>query len=529
MTPDDVRHLESDSPAADPTLAAGARRAPEAALLYLQLALRLAQMIASGAIRAGQRLPSVRDSAAQNGVSVSTVVKALRYLEERGLVQPRPKAGYFVAAAAKPKAADLVRRIRRQPAAAADPAAAAPSPAPAATRASFAGYSPRDKDFFDTDHIRVALSRATRLQRGTLTDYTSSAGTRALRNAVALRALHLGCALRGEDIVITAGCIHAVALCLQAVTKPGDLVAVESPTFFGFLDLLESLNLKTLPLPTDARTGVSLPALQLALETQPVRAVLLVPTLSNPLGAVMPLAQKRALAGMVAQYRVPLIEDVVFNDLLATDARRKAVKAFDTEGWVMTCGSFSKTVAPGIRLGWVEAGRWSTAVATLKRVHGVSTNAVLEHALADLLTQGSYEAHLRRLCAKMKQRLGHARRVIQGSFPKGTKVYDPPSGYTLWVELPVRIDSMALFALCKERGIIVAPGTLFGAGQRYRHCVRLSFAGPWGAAEQAALAEVGRLACALEAGGGPASVPAAIEVTRTDFVWTDKAAAHDLW
>lgn len=533
MTPNDAGRPETETPALYERPDAAAGRPPETTLRYLQLALRMAQLIASGAIKSGQRLPSVRDSAVQNDVSVSTVVQAYRYLEERGLVRPRPKAGYFVAAASKAKAADLVRRIRHLPAATREQAETSTLAAPAPLVASFAGYSPRDKDFFDTGHIRVALSRATRSKRDTLTEYTSSAGTLALRNAVALRALHLGCALRGEDIVITAGCIHAVALCLQAVTRPGDLVAVESPTFFGFLDLLESLNLKSLALPADPRTGVSLPALQLALETQPIRAVLLVPTLSNPLGSVMPLTQKRALARLVAQCRVPLIEDVVFNDLLATDARRKAVKAFDADGWVMTCGSFSKTVAPGIRLGWVEAGRWKTALATLKRVQGASTNAVLEYALADLLTQGSYEAHLRRLCTKMKQRLTHARRVVHASFPTGTTVYDPPSGYTLWVELPTRIDSMALFAMCKEHGILFAPGRLFGDSQRYRHCLRLSVAGPWGATEQAALAEVGRLAnalaCAPAVGAKPAPVPEVIDASRTDFVFPDRVSAHDLW
>ena len=335
------------------------------------------------------------------------------------------------------------------------------------------------KDFFDGDRIRVALSRATRLQRVSLTEYNSAAGTTALRNAVALRAMHLGCTLQADNIVITAGCINAVAMCLQAVTQPGDLVAVESPTFFGFLDLLEALNLKAFPLPTDARTGVSLLALQLALDTQPIKALLLVPTLSNPLASVMPLTHKRQLAKLVAQYRVPLIEDLVFNDLLATDARRRAVKAYDTEGWVMACGSFAKTVAPGIRLGWVEAGRWAAQVATLKRVQGAATNAVLEAALADLLAQGNYEAHLRRLSAMMKQRLGLVRQVIQASFPAGTRVNDPPAGYTLWVELPGDVDTMVLFALCKAQGITVGPGQLFCGSHRYRHCLRLSFAGAW--------------------------------------------------
>lgn len=495
----------------------------ETPLLYLQVALRIAQMVASGALQVGQRLPSVRDSAVQNNVSVATVVQAFRYLEEHGVVQPRPKSGYFVAPVSKTKAAGVVRTIQPGPEVPADRASvSAPRTTPVV---SFAGYSPKDKDFFDTDRIRVALSRATRLKRGTLIEYTSSAGTLALRNAVALRALHLGCTLKADDIVITSGCINAVAMCLQAVTKPGDMVAIESPTYFGFLDLLESLNLKALTLPTDSRTGVSLPALQLALDTQPIKAVLLVPTLSNPLASVMPLAQKRALARLVAQYQVPLIEDVVFNDLLATDARRRAVKAYDTEGWVMTCGSFAKTVSPGIRLGWVDAGRWSKELATLKRVQGTSTNAVLEYALADLLTQGSYEAHLRRLCALMKQRLGQARKLIQAHFPAGTKVNDPPAGYTLWVELPVVVDSMALFALCQERGITVGPGRLFCASHRYRHFLRLSFAGAWGAQEHAALGEVGRQACKLVDGAIDASDSTQFDASRTDFMCTTAVSA----
>lgn len=502
----------------------------EPQLLYLQMALRFAQIIASGAIKSGQRLPSVRDSAVQNGLSSATVLQALRFLEERGLVQPRPKVGYFVTVAGPAKAGEVVRKLTRQPQPQGKEMVRSPAQTAAKpTVASFAGYSPKDKGFFDGDRIRVALSRATRMKRGTLTEYTSNAGTLTLRNAVALRALHLGCALKAEDIVITSGCINAVSMCLQAVTQPGDLIAVESPTFFGFLDLLESLKLKVISIPTHPRHGASLPALQLALETQPVKAVLLTPTLSNPLGSVMPLAQKRVLARMMAHYRVPLIEDVVFNDLLATDARRRAVKAFDTEGWVMACGSFSKTVSPGIRLGWVQAGRWCKTVTMLKRIQGASTNAVLEYALADLLTQGSYEAQLRRLCALMKQRLGQARRIIFNSFPQGTRVADPPAGYTLWVELPGGMDSMALFRSCEQVGIIVGPGQLFCASQRYRHCLRLSFAGAWGPVEQAALAEVGRLACQLKFQAHDDGSQHTKPASRSDLICKDKVSAHDLW
>jgi DNA-binding transcriptional MocR family regulator len=177
----------------------------------------------------------------------------------------------------------------------------------------------------------------------------------------------------------------------------------------------------------------------------------------------------------------------------------------------------------------VDAGRWSKQVGTLKRVQGAATNAVLEYALADLLTQGGYESHLRRLCLLMKQRLGQARKIIQGSFPGGTKVNDPPAGYTLWVELPTVVDSMVLFDACKAQGIVVGPGQLFCASHRYRHCLRLSFSGLWGQREQAALAEVGRLAGQLVDSAKVALATGVMEASRMDFMCRDDVSAYDLW
>lgn len=191
------------------------------------------------------------------------------------------------------------------------------------------------------------------------------------------------------------------------------------------------------------------------------------------------------------------------------------MKAFDTEGGVMVCGSFSKTVAPGLRLGWVAPGRWKDAVTSLKRVQGGTTNVVLEQALADLLSQGGYETRMRRLSTLMRERLAEARLLINDTFPRGTRVSAPASGYTLWVELPEHLDAMTLFRRCSLEGITFGPGALFSASDRFQHCLRLSFAGPWGEVEHRALARVGALAqamcveaCALEAPDEPALVPA---------------------
>jgi DNA-binding transcriptional MocR family regulator len=275
-------------------------------------------------------------------------------------------------------------------------------------------------------------------------------------------------------------------------------VAVESPTFFGFIDLLQAMHLRVLEIPSHPKKGMSLPALAQALQNEPVRCVLAVPTLSNPMGTIMPLAAKRELFNLLKLHQVPLIEDVVFNDLLASDERRRAVKSLDTGGLVMVCGSFSKTLAPGIRLGWVEAGRWSERVQALKRLQGAATNEVLEHALADLLTQTAYEAQMRRLCAVMKQRLSQARSCVLEHFPKGTLVSDPASGYTLWVQLPdAAMDCLRLYERAALEGISFGPGQLFSTGALFGHCLRLSFSGTWDSECQAALKRLGCLASEL--------------------------------
>jgi DNA-binding transcriptional MocR family regulator len=464
--------------------------------LYQQIAQALAQLIHGGTFKAGQRLPSVRETALTRGVSISTAMQAYRQLEEQGLVQARPKAGYFVRRAqriaqpglsAPPQRSFSLERQSRS-----DAFAVLHQPG---DRASFGGFTPQSSDLFDEERLRVAIGRASRVHRHSLTEYNKAdAGRPSLRQAVAQRALHLGCALDANHIVITASCTQAVSLCLRAVTQPGDVVALESPTFFGYLDLIESLGLRVLEIPTHPATGLSLPALELALDTQPVKAVLAAPTLSNPLGSVMPLAAKQRLVRLLAQRRVPLIEDVVFNDLLSGDQRRKAAKSWDTEGNVMVCGSFAKTLTPGIRLGWVEAGRWRDAVATHKRLQGAATNVVLEEALADLLTQGSYEAHLRRLTASMRQRRHEARQLIAHHFPTGTRVSNPPSGDTLWLELHPAIASMDLFKRCASEGITFGPGELFTATDRSRNCLRLNFSGPWNAVTMQALARIGEIA-----------------------------------
>ena len=470
--------------------------------LYLSLAERLAGLASSGSLRPGARLPSVRALSEQHGVSISTAVQAYRTLEDRGVIEARPKSGFFV------------RRPRSLPPL---PATTRPPPRPVTVEVkaiadavydllgepgyvSF-GAAAASESLYANERVRRALARSARREVDALGCYATSLGAVELRQAISRRALNLGCELDHRDVVITNGCTESVALCLRAVTRPGDIVAIESPTYFGFLRALQALGLRAVEIPMQPRSGLSLEALEVALDTQPIKAVVAVPTVSNPIGSVMPGASKKRLAELLQRRGVPLIEDVICNELAPTEEARRAVRAFDRSGNVMLCGSFGKTLAPGLRgIGWVHAGRWSREVANLKRSLSGAGSAVVERAVAELLTHGGYDQSLRQLRRHFAEQVGAARQIIGAAFPSGTKVTDPSGGYVLWVELPKAVDAVELYRRCIEQGIIVVPGPLFTTSTRYRNALRLNAGAPWTADLEQGLRTVGLLAREIAAG-----------------------------
>lgn len=466
--------------------------------LYLQIAEMIGRSIRAGTLKRNERLPSLRDLARQRSVSLATVTLAYRVLEDSRLIEARPRSGYYVAS----RAPSLPEpRESRPPAVsiAVDRSALAArvmALADAVDHFSFGAACP-EGDLFDQARVRRALTRATLRHRDKLTRYAVGEGHVEFRRAVARHALRFGCELDPSRIIVTNGAVESIALSLRVATKPGDVVAIESPTYFRLLEILEQLGLRALEIPTHPRTGLSLDALQLAIDTQQVRAVLCVPTLHNPLGACMPIAARRRLAAMASTQDIAVIEDVIYNDQAEQDDKRNAVKGFDQTGHVLVCGSFSKTLAPGLRLGWVEAGRWHERVARLKAVTSGGQTTVLELAMADLLTQPGAEAGYRQMRALLAARIDHGRELIARHFPRGTRVTDPPGGFILWVEFPRELDAMALFEACLEERICVTPGKLFSAGERFGNCIRISLGGRWDAGQHRALARVGEIAVRL--------------------------------
>lgn len=472
---------------------------------YQQLGQQLRDGIAQAGLADGSRLPSVRMLAAQHGVSVTTALQALRWLEAEGAIRARPRSGYFVAAPAASQAgADAARPARW----------AAPLPeldaqardhlamvgAPCEFQLDLAAGEP---SLYPVERFGVLLRRLAYRHQDLLGAYVRGTGYPELRREIARQAMQYACELDPDELIVTNGCVEAMNLALRAVTRPGDVVAVESPTYFGLLQMLRALELTVLPIPCAPRDGMDLAALAEALDRAPVKAVVTIANGNNPVGSVAPDAAKRALVALLAARGIPLIEDDIFGDVCFGDTRPRPVRAFDTAGNVLLCGGFSKSLCPGLRLGWIAAGRYTERVKALKFTTSMATAELQQAVVADLIASGGYALHLRRLKAALRSQQHSLREAILRHFPAGTTVSEPAGGFVLWVRLPSsgarRPSTRALFERARAEGIGVAPGHLFGIDGAFDDCLRVNAGYRWRPELERAIARLGTLAADLAA------------------------------
>jgi DNA-binding transcriptional MocR family regulator len=466
---------------------------PSSERRYVVLAERLAAQIAEGVYNPGDRMPSVRELATRLGVSASTVKEAYGLLLDRRVVESRPQAGYFVRRPAKlpappPMSAPPVRPIAVSTG---DIAMAVVHASAEPGVVAFGSAVPCD-DFDGTRRVHELLAQKAREWGARGGAYQAPPGYLPLREQLARRALDAGCALGPDEIVVTSGCQEALVLCLRAVAAAGDTVAVESPTYYGTLHAIRALGLRALEIPTHPETGISLEALEMALDEWPVKACVLTPNAMNPLGAVMPDERKATLVELLARHDVPLVEDDIYGDLTYAPSRPKAVKAWDADGRVLLCSSVSKTIAPGLRIGWAAPGRYLAEVKHLKLVTSMATATLPQVAVAAFLANG-YERHLRTARGAYRQRRDQLLELVAEHFPPATRVTRPAGGFVAWLELPRQQDSVELYRAALDAGVSVAPGPLFSARERYRNFIRLNYAQAWNGRTLAALATLGRL------------------------------------
>ena len=471
---------------------------PHAPRLYEEVANRVASAIESGVLRPGDRAPSIRSLSRQHRVSVSTVLQAYAQLEAAGVLEARPQSGHYVRA----------RSTLQQPRSPRTPEPSTPvnlslvagtySECLHATVNFGAAYTPFS--FLPTSRLAKLIASEARAAEHGGAEHDPPPGYAPLCQQIARRSLEWGCALSPDDLIVTHGATEALNLCLMAVARRGDVVAVESPTFFGFLQMLEAHGLRALEVPTDPREGMRLDALEAGLKRHRVAAVLAVPNFSNPLTSCMPDEHKEKLVGLLARKEIPLIEDDIFGDLNHGGTRPRVAKAFDRKGLVLLCGSFSKTLAYGYRIGWVAPGRFQERVQLLKFSQSVSTVTLQQRAIARFLEGGGYDRHLRTLRRRLAESMHRMVGGVSECFPPGTRLTQPRGGMLLWVELPRRVSALELHRRALAEGIAIAPGPLFSARQRLDGFVRLNAAQEWGPRVDAALARLGRLTWELAEG-----------------------------
>jgi DNA-binding transcriptional MocR family regulator len=464
---------------------------------YEALAADIAASIRNGLLKPGDKLPSVRQASASRQLSPATVFEAYYLLEAQGLVRSRPRSGYYVAE--KPKLLPAEPQAASAPDGEARPVEISAVVLEILRSAMSRDVVPLGSAFpspllFPLERLgRVLANTATHMEPWSTVDELTP-GHLELRRQIALRYLLDGVHLGADEILITNGAMEALNLALSAVCRPGDAVVVESPCFYACLQTLERMGLRAIEVATDPREGIDLAALEAALARHRPQACWLMTNFQNPLGSLVPDAKKHELVELAARHRLPLIEDDVYHELHFNQQRPVSTKVFDREGWVLHCSSFSKTLAPGYRVGWVAAGRFAARVAQHKLTLSLATSIPMQLALARYLERGSYERHLRGLRATLETQRDEYTAAIAEYFPKGTRVSRPCGGYFLWVELPAGTDALELHRRAMRSGISLAPGPMFSASMQFGNFLRINFGHAMTTRVQSALKQVGRLA-----------------------------------
>jgi DNA-binding transcriptional MocR family regulator len=466
--------------------------------LYLQVADSVADLITAGSLRAGDRVPSVRRLSQQQNVSIPTVLQAYMVLENRRMIEARPKAGFFV----KPRLAESL----------AEPAVLGKTSA--APWSEFHPSTPIVRDLVDAHLVplggaipspellpgaklaRIVGSMAREHSAETIS-YDPVPGSLTARREISRRSLDWGCHLSSEQFVIVNGATEALHLALRAVTKPGGTVLIESPTYYGLVHIVSQLGLRAVAVPASAREGLSLEETERALRRHKIAAIAVIPNFNNPLGSVMPEENRLALLQLAGKYRIPIIEDDVYGDLQHEGVRPRCLKAFDKDGLVLLCGSFSKTLAPGYRVGYIAPGLFYDKVVHLKTATNWGSATLTSLAIAEFLRNGGYDHHLRRIRRTYRDQVQKMREAIAAEFPEPVKISNPRGGFVLWVELPPKVHAMELFSEARKMGISIAPGPIFSPRGDFLNYIRLSCGFPWNNKIERAIAVLGRLVSRL--------------------------------
>lgn len=451
--------------------------------LYMQVAAGLEKMIAEDVLKIGDKLPSVRVLSDEYGISMGTAFQAYYHLEGKGLIESRPKSGYYVRfnqrrflelpsiiqpdvlthdVSVKEMISSIYSDLAMHNDKIINLAMAVP-----------------DVSLLPTAKINKSVMHVLRNNPDHCINYEHTQGNLELRKQISKLAFNWGGKVKPDEVVVTSGCLEAITTCLRAVTKPGDTVAVESPNYFGIFQAIESLGLKVVEVPSCCVVGLDLDCLQEIIKKFPIKACVAIPNFNNPLGGCMPDENKKKLVEIITKHNIPLIEDDIYGELYFGKNRPRTCKYYDTKGLVIHCSSLTKSLAPGYRIGWVIPGKFLEQVKQIKRIQNISSPTLTQAALAHFLQIGRYEYHLKSLRKALHTQCLRYMQGIVDYFPEGTKVSRPHGGFVLWVQLNKKVNAFKLRTEAMKHNISITPGKIFSASCNYSNCIRISFGKPW--------------------------------------------------
>ncbi|MGH2646470.1 MAG: PLP-dependent aminotransferase family protein, partial [Ginsengibacter sp.] len=449
--------------------------------LYMQVADGLEKMIAEDVLKIGDKLPSVRILSEEFGISTGTAFQAYYHLEGRGLIESRPKSGYYVRFNHHnfPELPGLLQPDQLSHDVSVKEMINSIYTDIAATDVINFALAVPDASLLPTAKINKSVVYALRNTKDHCINYEHVQGNIDLRKEIARLAFNWGGKVKPDDVIVTSGCLEAITMCLKAVTNHGDTVAVECPTYFGIYQAIENLGLKVAEITSDPVDGIDLNCLQKTIKNSCIKACVVVPNFNNPTGSCMPDENKEKLVEIITHHNIPLIEDDIYGELYFGNTRPGTCKYYDTKGLVMHCSSLTKSLAPGYRIGWAIPGKFVEQVKQMKRIQNISSPTLTQAAMAHFLKHGRYEYHLKNLRKALHtQSLRYVQAIIK-YFPEDTKVSRPHGGFILWLQLNKKINSFKLRTEAMKHNISITPGKIFSNSCNYSNCIRMSFGKPW--------------------------------------------------
>jgi DNA-binding transcriptional MocR family regulator len=456
------------------------------------------QWIESGTLVPGGKAPSVRQMSRIAGCSMSTVHHAYGLLENAGVFVALPRSGFYIdeavgrahaTAATEPTSSGAAREISISE----------------LTLRLFASWSNSEiqqfgaiyasADLFPVDDVHRHFRRILRKSSGSKGADTASStqGDPALRDAIARRYVEHGVALAANDIVLTAGGMHALNLCINILTKPGDIVLIESPTMFPVFTALEHRGLRAVEIPYSAKHGLDPDQFEYLTDRHDIRACVLMPAHQFPTGTSTPESAVRRIAEIARRKNLPIIENGGYMDLQYGKSCAPTFKRFDDGGLVLQVGSFSNTLAPGYGMGWLVPGRFREKIVQMKFASNLISGGIFQRAVADYMQSGNFNRHLRNLRGKLLARMEDGIGLMEKYFPPGCRVTKPSGGFMCWVEGPETFDSIAACRDALARGVGLPPGPLFSVREAFRNCIGLNFSFPWTTDAEGRLKAIGEL------------------------------------